>query len=54
MTEGTPSLRAIDDDTLLEMYEDARVNEDDSCDAISAELIWRGIGVHPCGHSHPE
>jgi hypothetical protein len=28
-----------------------RANEDESCDAISAELIWRGIEVHPCGHA---
>ena len=48
MSDGTPSLRQIDDDTLLDMYEDARANEDHQCDAISAELIWRGIEVQPC------
>lgn len=49
MTEGTPALRQIDDETLLDMYDHARANEDDACDAIAEELIWRGIDVHPCG-----
>jgi len=43
--------RQVDSDTLLEMYETARVEEDESCDAIAAELIWRGIEVQPCGHA---
>jgi len=51
MSEGTPSLRRFDDDTLLDLYEDARVSEDETCDAIAAELIWRGIEVQPCGHA---
>ena len=46
-------LRQLDDDTLLDMYEEARANEDESCDEIARELIWRGIEVHPCGgHRH--
>ena len=46
-------LRQFDDDTLLDMYEDARASEDESCDAIAAELDWRGIVVSPCsGHGH--
>jgi len=53
MTDGTPALRGFDDDTLLDMYEDARVSEDDSCDAIAAELDWRGIVVQPCSGHHP-
>jgi len=52
LSEGSPELRNIDVDTLLEMYDEARANEDDQCDAISAELIWRGIEVQPCGHAH--
>lgn len=51
MDEGTPALRQFDDETLLDMYEDARASEDEMCDAIAAELIWRGIEVHPCGHA---
>lgn len=51
MNEGRPELRKFDDDTLLDMYEDARVSEDESCDAIAAELDWRGIIVQPCGHA---
>ena len=48
--EASNALRQIDDDTLLEMYDAARVSEDvERCDAISAELHWRGIHVHPCG-----
>ena len=42
--------RQVDSDTLLEMYERARTEEDESCDAIAAELVWRGIEVQPCGH----
>ena len=50
MTAPTSEIRQIDDDTLLEMYEDARVEEEIArCDAISAELEWRGIHVTPCG-----
>lgn len=44
-------LHGIDDDTLLEMYEDARTNEHESCDAITEELNRRGIVVQPCGHA---
>jgi len=51
MSAGTQALRQIDDDTLLDMYEDARANEEESCDAIAAELDWRGIHVQPCGHA---
>jgi len=50
-SEGSPHLRTFDDDTLLDMYEHARALEDETCDAISAELIWRGIEVQPCGHA---
>ena len=49
---GNPQLRSFDDETLLDMYEDARASEDETCDAIAAELNWRGIEVHPCGHPH--
>jgi len=51
MSKGHQKLRDIDDDTLLDMYEDARANEDEACDTIAAELSWRGIEVHPCGHA---
>ena len=51
MDEGTRSLRHIDDETLLDMYEHARAREDETCDGIAAELIWRGIEVQPCGHA---
>lgn len=51
MENGSPEFRDVDLDTLLEMYDDARANEDERCDAISAELIWRGIDVQPCGHA---
>jgi hypothetical protein len=52
MTEN--KLRAIDDDTLLEMYDAARVGEDgEPCDLITAELHSRGIEVPPC-ESTPE
>ncbi|WP_404711465.1 hypothetical protein [Sphingomonas sp. MMS24-J13] len=48
MTEN--KLRVIDDDSLLEMYETARIEEDgEQCDLITAELHWRGIEVTPCG-----
>ena len=49
-SDGQP-LRRFDDDTLLDMYEDALANEDESCDAIAAELSFRGIEVQPCGHA---
>lgn len=49
-SDGQP-LRQFDDDTLLDIYEDARANEDESCDAIAAELSFRGIEVQPCGHA---
>lgn len=49
MTGPASNLREIDDDTLLEMYENARVEEDVAqCDLASAELIWRGIHASPC------
>lgn len=49
-SDGQP-LRRFDDDTLLDMYEDARANEDETCDAIARELNFRGIEVQPCGHA---
>ena len=49
-SDGQP-LRRLDDDTLLDMYEDARANEEETCDAIAAELSFRGIEVQPCGHA---
>jgi len=45
------ALRQIDDATLLDLYEQARADEDAQCGPISAELIWRGIEVQPCGHA---
>jgi hypothetical protein len=52
MTDGTPALRKFDDDTLLDMYDHAHETSDEHCDAIAAELTWRGIQVKPCGHAH--
>jgi len=49
-SEAKP-LQAIDDDTLLDMYDEARANEHESCDAIAEELDRRGIVVQPCGHA---
>jgi len=49
--KDNPQLRGFDDDTLLDMYEHARVLEDETCDAIATELNWRGIEVQPCGHA---
>ena len=39
------------DDTILEMYEEARANDHESCDPIAGELDRRGIVVQPCGHA---
>jgi len=52
MTEGTPKLRLVDDDTLLDMYEFAHDVGDEHCVQIAAELNWRGIEVKPCGRVH--
>jgi hypothetical protein len=52
MTDGTPTLRKFDDDTLLDMYDHAHEVGDEHCDQIAAELIWRGIEVKPCGRVH--
>ena len=46
------SLRQIDDETLLDMYDYAHDVGDDQCDAIAAELHWRGIEVPACKHPH--
>ena len=49
-TRGPADLHGLPDDTLLDLYDDARAEEQhDRCDGISAELIWRGIEVTPCG-----
>jgi hypothetical protein len=55
----TNPLRAFDDETLLDMYEHAHAHgdercdaADERCDAIVAELSWRGIQVPPCAHRH--
>jgi len=37
MTDGTPELPQIDDDTLLDMVDHAHEVEDEQCDAIVAE-----------------
>ncbi len=50
--DGTPALRGFDDDTLLDMYDHAHDVGDEHCDALAAELIWRGIDVKPCGKPH--
>jgi hypothetical protein len=47
-----PSYRKFDDDTLLDMYDHAHETSDEQCDAIAAELTWRGIVVKPCGKVH--
>jgi len=48
------ALRRFDDDRLLNMYEAARSAEKaDVCDAISAELKWRGIEVRPARLAPP-
>lgn len=52
MTEGTPALRPFDNETLLDMYDHAHETSDAHCDAIAAELLWRGIEVKPCGRDH--
>ena len=52
MTEGTPALRQFDEDTLLDMYDHAHEVGDEHCDAIAAELQWRGIEVPVCKHTH--
>lgn len=52
MNEGTPALREIDDDTLLDMFDHAHDTGDEQCDAIAAELHWRGIEVPACKHQH--
>jgi hypothetical protein len=52
VTEGTPAFRQFDDDTLLDMYDHAHDVGDEQCDAIAAELTWRGIIVTPCGQVH--
>ena len=45
-------LRQIDDETLLDMYDYAHDVGDEQCDAIAAELHWRGIEVPACKHPH--
>jgi hypothetical protein len=52
MTDGTPTLREIDDETLLDMYDHAHEASDARCDAIAAELHWRGIEVPACPAAH--
>lgn len=52
MTESIPMLRRFDDDTLMDMYDHAHHLGDEHCDAIAAELAWRGIQVTPCGMVH--
>lgn len=52
MIDGTPPLRRFDDETLLDMYDHAHETSDAHCDAIAAELNWRGIAVEPCGRLH--
>jgi len=37
--------------TLCSTCTSKRADEDAQCGAISAELIWRGIEVQPCGHA---
>jgi len=50
----TQRLRLIDDDTLLEMYDAARADQNaEECEAIVGELIWRGIEVRPCSSATP-
>jgi hypothetical protein len=45
-------LREIDDETLIDMYDHAHETSDMHCDAIAAELHWRGIEVPPCNKAH--
>jgi len=52
MTESTPALRDIDDDTLLDMFDHAHETSDEQCVAIAAELHWRGIEVPACKTPH--
>jgi hypothetical protein len=47
-----PSYRRFDDDTLLDMYDHAHEEGDAACDAIAAELTWRGIEVPACKTPH--
>jgi len=49
--DGTPELPPIDD-TLLDMYDQAHEVGDEHCDAIAAELQWRGIEVPACKRQH--
>jgi hypothetical protein len=44
--------RNVDDDTLLDMFDHAHETGDEHCDAIAAELHWRGIEVPPCQREH--
>lgn len=53
-TVANDALRRFDDDTLLDMYDHAHDTGDEHCDAIAAELNWRGITVKPCGRVHTE
>ena len=46
--EQESPLRKFDDDTLLDMFDHAHETSDEHCDAIAAELQWRGIAVQPC------
>jgi hypothetical protein len=59
VSEGAPAFRDVDDDTLLELYQEAHDRGDEVADAgeercamIAAELGWRGIVVKPCGEAH--
>ena len=53
MTEGgSPALRAIDNDTLRDMYDHAHEVGDEHCDALAKELHRRGIAVPACGKVH--
>ena len=54
MTEGAPSFRVYDDGTLLDMFDHAHEIGDEHCDAIAAELKWRGIEVPACAQVHAE
>jgi hypothetical protein len=51
-TMASSTLRRLDDDTLLDMYDHAHETGDEYCDAIAAELRWRGIEVPACGQVH--
>ena len=50
--EPDARLRTIDDETLLDMFDHAHETGDEHCEAISAELQWRGIEVPACRHEH--